>query len=252
MVRTSKTLVWRPESDPRERRKHFEKSDAHSALSKSSKSSKYSRNDKSKRPTHPSSRQPFDKPQTSQASQTSQETISKPKSKKLKLTKEQLEAQKRDEGYGRLYIQKQIKNKTPMVFEMYKQTTLKGIITNRFIYSLKVKEDENITQVHKLNIKFLYKQEYEEFVEEATSIDEDVRSQGLTPIVPRSERHDIDNGLLLDCYQNKNLIKVITREGEVMSGTIDWFSKFDIKLELNDKGSVIIFRHAIYSFEVIG
>ena len=55
----------------------------------------------------------------------------------------------RDEGYGRFYVQKQIRRKTPMVFGLYGET-IDGIIVRRLTYSLDVLVNRDIRRIEKI------------------------------------------------------------------------------------------------------
>ena len=65
----------------------------------------------------------------------------------------ELLTQIRAESHGRAYVQKQIRKKTPMVFELYGEH-IEGIISCRLTYTLAVVSvNEEVHHLEKLNIK---------------------------------------------------------------------------------------------------
>ena len=153
------------------------------------------------------------------------------------------------EGYGRHYIQKQIRNKTPMIFEMY-DGPIQGVILHRLPYNLIIRSGRERLTINKLDIKFCYKQKTLERIRPHIQIDAAVQSKQLAPVVERSERYHIEDRLLLECYRNRYPVTVTLRGGEIIPGIVDWYSKYEIKLEVKKRQGVLVFRHAIYHLEV--
>ncbi len=164
------------------------------------------------------------------------------------LTPEELTRAKA-EGYGRHYIQKQIRNKTPMVFEVYGET-LTGNILHRLPYNLVLRLGGERRCINKIDIKYCYKQKVQEQLMARIQIDESIRSQNLGSVAERDERYHVEDRVLLECYRNRSPVTITLRGGEMISGVVDWYSKYEIKLEVKKRVGVLIFRHAIYHFEV--
>ena len=71
----------------------------------------------------------------------------------------ELLTQIRAESHGRAYVQKQIRKKTPMVFELYGEQ-IEGIISRRLTYALTVESlNGDVHHLEKLNIKYIYKRD---------------------------------------------------------------------------------------------
>jgi len=154
------------------------------------------------------------------------------------------------EGYGRLYINKQIKKKTPMVFELY-DGRMPAVIIRRFTYDLDLLIDgSGRKRINKLDMKYCYKRSHESKVLPEISYNEELKALNLQPTENKAERYDIDDQLLLQCYRERTPITLTMRGGEVFSGVIDWFSKFEIKVEFPSRKSIVAFRHATYEFKI--
>lgn len=170
--------------------------------------------------------------------------------KKPRLTLQERRAKR--EGFGRLYMDKQLREKTPMVFVTY-EGPVRGTIQKRLVYDLDLNAGGEKVRINKLFIKYCYKAVDEEAVLKHLVVDEALRAQNLQPIKPRKERFQIDTRHLAMARQKKLPLKIVLRGGEIFIGNIDWYSHYEIKLSLgNEEGAVVVFRHAAYDYEVMG
>ena len=162
----------------------------------------------------------------------------------------ELLTQIRAESHGRAYVQKQIRKKTPMVFELY-GGYIEGIISRRLTYALAVVSiNGEVHHLEKLNIKYMYKQDERSQVVQDIEVDTDLRAQKLISIVHRSERFQVDDRVLVRCCKEKIPVRLTLRGGEIITGLIKWFSQYDMKMLLAHGGSVIVFRHGLHRFEI--
>ena len=161
----------------------------------------------------------------------------------------ELLAQIRAESHGRAYVQKQIRRKTPMVFELYGEH-IEGIISRRLTYALVVLVNEEVHHLEKLNIKYMYKQDEMSQVVQDIEVDTDLKAQNLGPIVHKSERFQVDDRVLARCRKENIPVRLTLRGGEVITGFIKWFSRYDMKILSAHGGNVIVFRHGLHSFEI--
>jgi len=63
------------------------------------------------------------------------------------------------------------------------------------------------------------------------------------------DRLEISDDILQKCFNEKTVITVTMRNGHVLKGKIHSFGIFSIRLQIDKKNRVIIFRHAIYDLE---
>ena len=162
----------------------------------------------------------------------------------------ELLTQIRAESHGRAYVQKQIRRKTPMVFELYGES-IEGIISRPLTYALAVVlVNGEVHHLEKLNIKYMYKQDEMSQVVQDIEVDADLKAQNLVSIVSRSERFQVDNRMLARCRKEKIPVRLILRGGEIIMGVISWFSQYEMKILLAHGGNVIVFRHGLHGFEI--
>jgi len=157
---------------------------------------------------------------------------------------------------GKLYIQKQIRLKTPMVFETYTQS-IPCVVKKNLTYDIDLLCSDEERRIQKHNIKYCYKQEYENSVKANIQFDEKIKAKKLEPITHRKDRYQIPNKSLRKAKAEKKTIRLVLRGGEILLGTIEWFSTYEIKVgfgsETTDEtstGNVIAFRHAAYDFDI--
>ena len=162
----------------------------------------------------------------------------------------ELLTQIRAESHGRAYVQKQIRKRTPMVFELYGEH-IEGIISRRLTYTLAVAlVDEEIHHLDKLNIKYMYKRDEMAQVVQDIEVDAGLKAQQLVSVVHKSERLQVDDRVLARCRKEKVPVRLTLRGGEIITGLIRWFSQYDMKLLLAHGGNVIVFRHGLHRFEI--
>ena len=162
----------------------------------------------------------------------------------------ELLTQIRAESHGRAYVQKQIRRKTPMVFELYGEH-IEGIITRRLTYALAViSVSEEIHHLEKLNIKYMYKRDEMPQVVQDIEVDAGLKAQNLISIVHKSERLQIDDRVLVRCCKKKIPVRLTLRGGEIITGVIRWFTQYDMKMLLAHGGNVVVFRHGLHRFEI--
>ena len=162
----------------------------------------------------------------------------------------ELLTQIRAESHGRAYVQKQIRKKTPMVFELYGEH-VEGIINRRLTYALAVVSvNGEVHHLEKLNIKYMYKRDEMPQVVQDIEVDTDLKAQNLISIVHRSERFQVDDHVLARCRKEKIPVRLTLRGGEIITGVIRWFSQYDMKMLLAHGGNIIVFRHGLHCFEI--
>ena len=137
-----------------------------------------------------------------------------------------------------------------MIFEVYNHESIPCTVIELYTYDLELLVDGEKRKIRRHDIKYCYKQENADKVQAYISYDESVRSQGLMPIIPRRKRYQIDNNAVIEARKQKQTLRFVTREGEIVMGTIGWHSLYDIKINLPLGGNVIVCRHAAYDFQV--
>ena len=148
------------------------------------------------------------------------------------------------------YIQKQIDLQTPMVFELYDHCQYPAIILENKPYELILKGETDSKEIRKIDIKYCYKAEAMADIHSLRSYNEDIKVQGLKPIIPRKERYKITSTKIKRAQKAFRPVQATMREGEVFQGWVQWYSRYEIKLILENMSKMMVFRHAICDFLV--
>ena len=161
--------------------------------------------------------------------------------------------------FGDLYIQKQIRLQTPMFFGLYGHTLLPATITgfSKYDFILQVALNPNPIGVEaerqempKTDVKFCYKAEDATDIQSIIRYNEEIKAQDLKPIIQPRKRYSINTRAIVQARQARQTIEVTMLEGEVFRGVVDWVSRYEIKMILENESKIVVFRHAIYDFKV--
>ena len=153
-------------------------------------------------------------------------------------------------SFGDLYILKQINFETSMFFALYNQVQLPAIVLEMTLTSLTLNTNGKEQVIAKADVKYCYKDVDAENVQASVDTNDAVKAQQLKQLLPDDEGYEIDTETVLRARKNGYPIEVTLREGEIFRGIVDWVSRYEIKLILENGAKVVIFRHAIYNFEI--
>ena len=103
--------------------------------------------------------------------------------------------------------------------------------------------------VKKLLILYCFKSDTLDAVKQYVEIDEDVVEEKLEPESKIAERLQIPDEILQKCFKEKRHITITMRNGHVLKGQIYSYGIFSIRLQIDTKHRVVIFRHGIYDLE---
>ena len=161
--------------------------------------------------------------------------------------------------FGDLYIQKQIHLQTPMFFGLYNHTllpvTVTGFTKYDFVLQVALNPDPiggeaEKQEMPKTDVKYCYKAEDATDVQSIIRYNQEIKEQNLKPIIQRKKRYSINTRAIVQARQTRQTIEVTILEGEVFRGLVDWVSKYEIKMILENESKIVVFRHAICDFKV--
>ncbi len=180
-----------------------------------------------------------------------QDTPDHPKGKGKKSYLLHLLEERRKAGPGAQYYYTTLKHGIPMVFCRYEGHHMTAIIAKDGGIRFTLKTQKGRLVVDKIELQFSYRARSHGEVNQAIRIDERARKMKNEPIKEPSERYQIPDEGLQECLEEGDKLRLTMRRGEVLEGRIEWFGGHDIKLDLATGRSVVVFRHAVYSHEVI-
>jgi len=125
-------------------------------------------------------------------------------------------------------------------------TTMQGNITANTTYDIEITTpDGNRRELPKIQIKMLYPAEYAQPVQAQLTVNADVQARQLEPIVAVKQRHFVKNKTLYTLMRSQEETLITLLEGEVLTGCIHSFSRYEVTFSLKDGTQVVILRHAI-------
>ena len=161
--------------------------------------------------------------------------------------------------FGDLYIQKQIRLQTPMFFGLYNHTllpvTVTGFTKYDFVLQVALNPDAiggeiEKQELPKTDVKYCYKAEDATDIQSIIHYNEEIKEQDLKPVIQRKKRYSINTRTIVQARRDQHTIEVTMLEGEVFRGLVDWVSRYEIKMILENESKIVVFRHAICNFKV--
>lgn len=154
-----------------------------------------------------------------------------------------------NEGMARQYFLKQKKNAEPMVFVRNDGSHLEGPVTGILPYYFYVGQGREQQQYEKLTMLYCYKKEHEADIQPLLGRrDPAVAALHLEPARDRSVRYQVPEDELRAACEAHRRVTFTMADGLMVSGTIDWFSKYNVKLRVQQDASIILFTHALHHF----
>ena len=164
--------------------------------------------------------------------------------------KQEAETSNEEPTFGDLYIQKQIRLQTPMFFGLYNHTVLPATIIDFTKYDLVLQAEGESQELPKTDVKYCYKSEEVTKIQAIIRYDEETKKQNLKPIIQPKKRYSINTRTIVRARRTQQTIEVTMLEGEVFRGLVDWVSRYEIKMILENESKIVVFRHAICDFKV--
>ncbi len=161
--------------------------------------------------------------------------------------------------FGDLYIQKQIRLQTPMFFGLYDHTLLPATVSGftKYDFVLQVAQNPDPIggeaerqELPKTDVKYCYKVEDATDIQSIVCYNEEIKKQNLKPVIQRKKRYSINTRVIVQARRARHTIEVTMLEGEVFRGLVDWVSRYEIKMILENESKIVVFRHAICDFKV--
>ncbi len=152
--------------------------------------------------------------------------------------------------FGDLYIQKQIRLQTPMFFGLYNHILLPATIIDFTKYDFVLQGEGERQELSKTDVKYCYKAEDATDIQSIIRYNQEIKEQNLKPIIQRKKRYNINTRAIIQARRAWHTIEVTMLEGEVFRGLVDWVSRYEIKMILENQSKIVMFRHAICDFKV--
>ncbi len=134
-----------------------------------------------------------------------------------------------------------IKDQTLLELAQYKGASIKGRIKDFTPYTFNFISQDQESVIHRLSLKYLYKEEHSAMIQKWIIVDKNIQKKQLRPKYKPVDRFQFPEGVL----QKGAEIMLALHEGEMIRGTIEWFTPYDIMLKASGKFPLWVFRHAV-------
>ncbi len=101
--------------------------------------------------------------------------------------------------------------------------------------------------VHKLQLKIAYPVAAWKEFRKVLKRDKDLQANPLAPVPRPQDRFGCSDKRLFKLAERKVEVSATTLEGEVLRGTVAWFSRFEIGLAIKGGSVITVFRHALHA-----
>lgn len=99
--------------------------------------------------------------------------------------------------------------------------------------------------IHKTLVKYAYPAAEYKAVRKHLDYDKELRAQTVEPHLRPQDRYACSNRTIGAWWDAKTQVHLTTAEGEIFSGEVTWFSRFEIGLKTRAGVEVVVFRHAL-------
>lgn len=153
----------------------------------------------------------------------------------------------RKEHEGDSIFEKECGSGAAWCFFLHGQKQLTGTIVRNEKFECDVADSQGVEQrIHKVRVKFACPAGVTEEVERLLERNETVAARKEGPHFLPKYRHPIEDRVLFDFMNSRQVLFFTMLEGEVLRGILRGFSKHEIRLGMKRDVFVVLLRHGVY------
>lgn len=140
----------------------------------------------------------------------------------------------------------------PVSLLLHAHRRVSGTIELADTYLIRFKaEDGNVEDFHKLQVKLAFAPDAYKRVRKVLKYDKELENKLLSPISRPQDRYSCSDKRLFRYLDESTEIQVTLLEGELLRGTVAWFSRYEFGLKLKGDTDVVVFRHALHDLREV-
>lgn len=139
------------------------------------------------------------------------------------------------------------KNGEEWVFHVHGHKTVVGTVAmnNKYDVVVEMKNKEQRLPITKHYIKFLYSTEHKEDLKKKIKLNRKVKKEELGPILNPRKRNHIKNKTIFPLMKERKVLDFTSLEGDIVSGIIGGFSRYEITVLGRGGVPIVFLRHAV-------
>lgn len=157
-------------------------------------------------------------------------------------------ADHRESYRTRSVLEEHAESGAPVTLLLHGHRRLMGRILMVDAYMFRFQPEEGEAEdIHKLQVKAAFDPESYKRVRKILKFDKELEKAPRPPITRPQDRYTCSDRRLFRFMDEKHEIQVTLLEGEILRGTVAWFSRYEFGLKLKSgDAEVAVFRHAIH------
>ena len=108
---------------------------------------------------------------------------------------------------------------------------------------------DKFKKVHKLHVQFCCDLKHAAKAQRAVRLDEEVKKLRLGIVGNTKERYVVQDRVFLDWKKRRMLLEFAFRGGEVLVGSIKYFGRFELLIDIGPPGEGLLCKHALNSIQ---
>jgi len=136
----------------------------------------------------------------------------------------------------------------PLTLLLHGGRRASGLVLRSDVYTFQFQEEgKPHEEIHKLQVQWAYEPDGWKSVRKVLKRDKALASR--TPIDKPQDRYTCSDRRLFKYFDEKEPIEIVLLEGDEVSGTIEWFGRYEIGVRVRPDCVVWVFRHALHRLE---
>lgn len=153
----------------------------------------------------------------------------------------------REENKDRSCLYDAMLTSDPISIGTFGGATLVGQVINVTPYhaELAIEGEDEPLEYHKLQFKYAWAPEDFRGVRKAVKIDKDIAQSPEEPMERPQDRYTCSDKRLFRYLDSETIVVATLLEGEVLKGSVQWFSRYEFGMMLKGDVQVTVFRHSL-------
>lgn len=153
---------------------------------------------------------------------------------------------------SRSCLQESLEEERDVILYLFRNRILKGRVVEVDVFDFIFEPEGGAkTSFKKIELKYLASPEDEDQIHKMKQIDEEVAKIGLVEEMYPQNRNNFKHWRLMKAKNNSEGARLITRDGDLLEGSVTWFNTYEVGFVLGDNVEMTLFRHALHKMDIL-